>query len=62
MPQREPRADNKSLTACTISEKKFPASDLLHKDAFSGMNRSSFLAKADQFIRVAAPEIFRSEA
>jgi hypothetical protein len=29
----------------------------LHKDAFGGMNRNSLLAKARQFIRVAAPEI-----
>src|ERR1700712_5643622 len=31
---------------------------VLHKDALVGLNRSSLLAKAGQFIRVAAPEIF----
>jgi hypothetical protein len=34
----------------------------LHKIHWVGMNLNSLLAKAEQFIRVAAPEIFRCEA
>ena len=34
----------------------------MHKDAGGALNRSSLLAKAERFIRVTAPEIFRCEA